>query len=465
MSSYTDNRGLLNHLYCVDYKVAQIRPRQPQRGTSQWIFGDPTYVSWLNSGRPSMLMLTGPPGTGKTVLTRCLLENILSGGGEQQSSSGYLAINFFCSYFESAISSEGAVLRSLLHQLIQLNPYCGQIIRNRLEKQTNFGIVTSLEVSDLRHALLEALSMHTMKSVFIVIDAIEELGIEVAISTLTGLFQVAQDLSKTYPESRLKVFVSSRHNPAYLSAIPNLKVLTIKNPQMQRDIKAYLEAVIEDFATENSDFEGVASSSTRLNIIAQITRISNGMFLFAVLAWEDFRKGILWNQHEVDQKLEKLVSIRPGMTTFYDKMINSINESTREDAFSIFSILASAATPLTGTEIGIILGICRSTGVIMRSTDFQPFQNLNDNIERNFADLITIQNDDRLTFVHMSFKEYLQNRDDFQAILHSGHRNITRSCLKYLRLKDLLQDACDGRSRDGMLPTHLANLIGVNETY
>lgn len=463
MSSYTDNRALLNHLYCVDYKAAQIRPRQPQRGTSQWIFADPTYVSWLNSCRPSMLMLTGQPGTGKTVLTRCLLDSILSGGGgEQQSSAGYLGINFFCSYLESAINSEEAVLRSLLHQLVQLNPHCAQIIRNRLEVRTNTGLSISLKVHLLWSALSEVLSMHAMKRIFIIIDAIEELGTEIAVSILSGLWQIVQDLGQTYPESRLRVFVSSRHNPVYSSALPNLTILSMRNPQMQRDINAYLQAVVEDFAAENGAFDAVASKATKQNIITQIARISNGMFLSAVLAWEDFRKGILWNQDMVARKLEKLVSIRPGMTAFYDRMVNSINESTRDDAFSIFSILAAAATPLSETEIGIILGICTSSGVIVRSTDFQPFRNLNDIIERSFPDLITVQDDNKLTFVHLSFREYLQNREDFQAILHSGYRNIAWSCLKYLRLKDLLQDACDRRSRAGMLPTHVLNLIAVN---
>ncbi|KFY32742.1 hypothetical protein V495_08780 [Pseudogymnoascus sp. VKM F-4514 (FW-929)] len=285
VSSYThnDSQRILDYLYCVDYKMAQIRPGQPQRGTSQWIFADPTYLSWLNSSHPSVLMLAGQPGSGKSVLTRCLLESMISGGGSKQhSTSNYLGINFFCSYFESAINSEEVVLRSLLHQLIQLNSYCGQIIRNCLEKQTKTGPKLSLERSGLRHALFEVLSMDAMKHVFIVIDAIEELGSEIAMSTLSGLCKVSQDLSERHPESRLKVFVSSRPNPAYLSAMPNLTILSMKNAQTRRDIEAYLEAVMEDFATENSDFDAVASSSTRHNIITQIMRISDGMFLSAL---------------------------------------------------------------------------------------------------------------------------------------------------------------------------------------
>jgi hypothetical protein len=398
-----------------------------------------------------MLMLTGKAGTGKSVLTRYLTENFLSDGRSgEQSTEVSAGISFFCSSFEAALNSETTVLQSLLHQLILLDPQCAVIIQNRLQERTQTGLSISLKLSTMCTALLEVLSMHTMKSIFLTIDAIEELGAEVAVSILSNLWQIVQDLSLNCPESRLKIFISSRHIAAYTYSLPKLVRLPMKKSQMEKDIGAYLQAAIEDFAKENKAFGDLASSSIRLNIVTQISRIADGMFLAAVLAWGDFCKGILWNQETVARKLQRLVSIRPGMTAFYDQMINGIDEPIRDDAFSIFSILAAAAMPLSETEIGIILGISSASGKVMRSTDVQPFRYLNDMMEMNIPDFINIQEDSRVTLVHLSFKEYLESREDFHEILLSGHRNITQSCLTYLKLRDLLQDASDRRSRAGM---------------
>ena len=445
------NRKFLSELFCMDYKAAQLRPRQPQRGTCNWIFSDPTYVSWLNSGQSSMLLLTGQAGTGKSVLTRHLAESILSGGQSDGTGTSYLGVSFFCSYEEAALNNEVAVLRSLLHQLIQLNGHSAAIVRNRLEKGTPPGPVISLQAKDLWDSLIDVLSMNTMRRIFLTIDAIEELGVEVAVSILSGLWKTTQFLNQRQPESRLRIFVSSRHNPAYASALPNLTMLSMKKAQMQKDIEEYLRRAIEEHAAKNSAFRASISAAIRHEIVTGISARVDGMFLQAVITWEDFRRGILWNQDVVAQKLKRLNTLSPGITALYDRVINGIDESIRDDAFAIFSTLAAAARPLSESEMGALLGVCIPSRPIERSTDSEPFRDLYRIMEQNFPDLIKIQDDNRVTLVHLSFKEYLQRRQDFQDVLLSGRRKITRACLKYLKLRDILQDAHDGSDTTGAL--------------
>lgn len=42
------------------------------------------------------------------------------------------------------------------------------------------------------------------------------------------------------------------------------------------------------------------------------------MFLAAVLAWEDFQRGLPWNRGVVAQKLESVVSVGTSMAPFYE---------------------------------------------------------------------------------------------------------------------------------------------------
>jgi hypothetical protein len=397
-----------------------------------------------------MLLLTGQAGTGKSVLTRHLVESILSGSqSEVAAGTRYLAVSFFCFYDQTVLSDEEAVLRALLHQLIQHNSQSANIVRSRLVKSTSPKLVISVKKEDLWASLVDVLSMDTMRRVFLVVDAIEELGLETAVSVLSGLWKTAQVLNNEQPESRLRIFVSSRHHSAYSSALPNLTVLPMSKAQIQRDIELYLRAAVDTFASENSAFGATASPSIRQEIVAGISALVDGMFLQATPMWEDFRRGILWNRDVVAQKLQRLNAPPPGITALYDRVIDGMDESIRGDALVIFSVMAAAVRPLSEPELGAVLGIYHATRPILRSTDFEPFRDLYRIMEQNFHDLVTIQDDSRVTFVHLSFMEYLQRRQDFGDILLSGRRKIARACLKYLRLRDMLQDASDGSGTAG----------------
>ncbi len=73
---------LLDRLFCVDNTNAQLRPAQAHPCTCDWIFHDPAYLSWVNSAGSQMLLFSGGPGMGKSVMTRFLAETVLSGSGQ-----------------------------------------------------------------------------------------------------------------------------------------------------------------------------------------------------------------------------------------------------------------------------------------------------------------------------------------------------------------------------------------------
>ena len=209
-----------------------------------------------------MLLLTGPAGAGKSVLTRYLVESVLSGSQNETTDNSYLGVSFFCSYNEAVSTSVEVVLRSLLHQLIQLNPHSGTIARSRLQNRDSVGVTTtSFKIDDLWTVLTDVLSMNTMRRLFLTIDAIEELGFEAAISILDRLLKLVQFLNSGYPETRLRIFVSSRYSPAYASALPGLTILPMDKTLLRRDIEQYVRHQINDFAAKNSTFR-VAVSTT-----------------------------------------------------------------------------------------------------------------------------------------------------------------------------------------------------------
>ncbi|UZP34905.1 hypothetical protein NXS19_002721 [Fusarium pseudograminearum] len=435
-----DNRELLDALFCLDPKAAQMRPRQSQNGTCEWIFSHPKYVKWLESTETPLLLLTGFAGSGKSVLTRCVAEHIQSCESNKDSDSGYLVVSLFCSYMDTVLNTEETVLRTLLHQLIQLNPRCGILVRNRVESRKLGGTVFDMSTTKMWEALQQVLSIQTMSRVIIIIDAIEELGATVATAVLAGLSGIATNLHRQH--IALKAFISSRPSTELSShELKGIEILHLGDVDMRRDIEIYLQSSIDDFKTENESFNASITPDLQQIIVASISTTAAGMFLVAVLTWEDFHTGLFWNETTIIERLDDVLSAGTSMVTFYDKLIERIDNSVLEDVLQMFAILAAAARPMTEVEIGTILGICRSRGPIERSTDFEPYQNLNAVIEREVPHLISFQDDGTMALIHLSLKDYLESRSDFEDIIEMGRQTITKACLIYLKLQDMLESA------------------------
>lgn len=437
---------LLDRLFCVDYTNAQLRSAQAHVGTCDWIFRDPTYLSWVNSAGSQMLLFSGGPGTGKSVMTRFLVEAVLSGSDQTGFALGYQGISFFCSYLEILHTGEETVLRSLLHQLLQLNPHAEELVKNRVQVRTRYGLSYSLDREHLWPALQEVLAMDTMGRTFIAIDALEELGPTVAVSILGGMWEIMAYLSQKRPHHQVRVFASSRHNPTYTSTVPSLSVLRVPLQKVSDGIKIFLRDSVGRLAATNAGFNASTDHYTRHEIVDTISRGANGMFLWARIVWDDFQRGLLWSSAVVRQKLAKINTVPPSITAVYDKLMDQIDPSAQDEVWSILSILSIAARAMTLDELATVLGVSRADRRIVRSTDLDRIQNLDGVIAENLPDIITFHDDHTVSFSHLSFEEYLRTawKQKSPEIFTRAERLVARTCLQYVNLRDLLEDASDG---------------------
>ncbi|KAK3320269.1 ankyrin repeat-containing domain protein [Cercophora scortea] len=318
-------------------------------------------------------------------------------------------------------------------------------VKEMAEVRTQFGISLNLEKGLLWEAIGEVLAMDPMRLTYIAIDALEELGTTIAVAILSGFWNVINHLNTTKPRHRVRILVSSRHNPAYISNLPSLSVLRITQQDIKTSIAVFLSDSVEELAATNGSFNASAESYTRNQIVRVISDKSEGMFLWASMVWDDFRRGLLWNQGIVQQKLADVGKALPGINALYDKLMDSIDPTVAEDMREIFVIISAAARPMKADEIAAVLSISRARHHLSTSADLDLIRGLGSIIETHFPDLIKIHDDDAITFTHLSFEEYLRdkNRDGSAARSRSlrAERMVTRACLKYLKLGDLVERA------------------------
>lgn len=84
---------------------------EPIPNTCDWIFGDETYTTWLlgRQQSESLLWIESPPGFGKTVIARFLVEH------HRKRRDAVAVCCFFCNSNIDAQKHGTSILCSLLH--------------------------------------------------------------------------------------------------------------------------------------------------------------------------------------------------------------------------------------------------------------------------------------------------------------------------------------------------------------
>ncbi|KAJ4318511.1 hypothetical protein N0V84_006838 [Fusarium piperis] len=465
LESPTEYKEFMDKLFCVDYKTAQLRPRQPHRGTCDWIFDNPTFLNWLNSQQSAVLLLSAPPGFGKTVLARHVMEQVLA--GEQMYNDGTcisLGVSFFCSDNDQASTSEQTVLRSLLHQLLQLHPRAQRVVCNRFLERNLFSLTYSFTPENLWVAIRDVLSMNDMEDTFICLDAIEELSAEDCHPIVAGFNDIVEHLNRSSKRThRIRVFFSSRPSAQYGVNHPSMHILSVNRQHTEADIRNYLSDSIAEFGRSNAAFASAMSDRVSRSIVEKITKRADGMFLWATVAWENFCHGLFWTEDALEQRLLDLEATPPGINPLYNKLLDQIDPCYKKDMWAFFALLAVAKRPLSEAELSQLLPLMVSHREELTSPcEVRPFQNLLDIIEKHCRDLITVHHDRAILFSHLSFKEYLLQvwATDRPEILEKAKASIAKACLAYIRYWDsLTTDTQVGNQ------THPLRLLGYAVSY
>jgi hypothetical protein len=443
--SERDSKALLDKIYCVNYKALQQRPRLAHPGTSKWLYNDAQFREWILRPTCSLLWMSGMPGMGKSVLARALVEDAMAKSDIVPNSKVSNVVHYFCTYVEAAFNNEETVIRSLLHQFLQAFPHIHGLLRARIQDRTRWGVVYRLDSETLWQTLEEVLSLSPMKKALLVIDAIEELPTSSAIQLLRGLHAIIMKINANKPSQAIKIFITSRHSSAYRSVLPGVSYLQLQRHHIEQSIKRYITATVLDFAAEKSDFAQAADTKKRFEIADMITKRADGMFLWAEVAWKSFRRGLFWNADIVEERLQNLSDTPAGLNSLYEKMLDQVDVSVREDMWTIFAVMSIIWRPLSSKALGLLLSMNLSSRIPKKSTDIQPFNDVEGIIQNNFPNLIRLEEDGTIKFIHLSFKEYIDNRwkSSDSPILAKNKKAIARSCLQYLKLSDVVSQTLE----------------------
>jgi hypothetical protein len=272
----------------------------------------------------------------------------------------------------------------------------------------------------------------------IVIDAFDELAKDFWVSFLDGIMNFLASHA-----TQVKAFVTSRTEPVienYFSSF-NISDIVLDDESSKTDVAVYLSDTVREYAVENS-FDPVMCDT----ILHEIQSRADCMFLWATLAWENFKDGVgSWTNTRVRQKLSELQQLPPGLDSLYYLLLIKVDQRLHDELFELLLWLVTTQRPLSLPE----LSTCLALNTRPRSSkDIDVKLSLKVFIKRTLPHLVKVNQQNVVVLVHQSFKDFLlqirrlqfqgsQVSNSFFIDVAQANRRVAADCLAYLALDDI----------------------------
>jgi ankyrin repeat protein len=398
-----------------------------------------------------LFWIKGNPGTGKSVLMKSAVQSMA------HINTRDVVVSFFITGRGTHLQKTPlGLFRALLNGMLEYFPqYLSQLTQLFEDRGKRFGAYEAgrwnwveKELQDFISRVLAEGTNH--RPVLIFVDALDECGTEAARSLLTYF----KDLMKNVEceGGQLKICFSSRHYPILgLDTIPAIWVEEGNNKDIQ--------FVIQDLLKE------VEPAETRKELEEKVLAKAQGGFQWAVLVCNKVIKEKTYGTKA--QKLHRMLKLIPeALDELYSDILSDVQETERHQMLKLFRWVLFAERPLSAQELRDAISIdedtdCRAS---LRnheswSDTLADFELHVKHISRGLVEFQTRDiweqyepggedSDREAQFIHQSVADFLLNdflcRGDqkvFNTPVGDGHHQLSRSCIKYLTLDEVLEDA------------------------
>lgn len=239
-----EEQAILRWLTPIDYAPQQndfISRRQT--GTGQWLLDSTEFQSWLTTEKQT-LFCPGIPGSGKTILTSIVIENLMALFCNDKSIGiAYL----YCNFRRRDEQKINDLLAGLLKQLAQALDPLPDFLKSLYDKHKLNQTQPTLD--EILQALNSVATLYTR--VFIIVDALDE-------CLVTGSHR-SRFLSKIFDfqeKSGSNLFMTSRHLPEITGILRGHTSLEIR--ALESDVRRYVDEHISNlpsFVGRNPDLK------------------------------------------------------------------------------------------------------------------------------------------------------------------------------------------------------------------
>ncbi|PON27749.1 hypothetical protein TGAM01_v203516 [Trichoderma gamsii] len=361
-------------------------------GTGDWTHKSPVFRTWANldsntdsrSGNDnnsgSCLHVRGLAGTGKSVFSASTVR--------QLQESGSIVLFFFFRQIVEKNHSANYLIRDFAAQLL---PHCPALVTT-LTTISKDHAVSGSENSLVWPALVEALTTGITKSVYCVVDALDEMDD----GDFEGMTHRLVELGTAAP-GRIRVMMTSRPLPKIEQALSNSGIVKLKlDPTLlYPDVARYVDARM---ATLDPPLSHEKNEMVKQTICER----AKGLFLHARLVADNLAEG-LRDRHITEETLPDSLDRLPiTLQEVYEGMLKEHAHRsgvTAEQQAKVLMCVTHASRPLRLIELGSLLSNMLHISLGQGK----------DLVRQSCGRLLELLEDESVSVIHHSFTEFLHD--------------------------------------------------------
>ncbi|KAJ5675173.1 uncharacterized protein N7477_005107 [Penicillium maclennaniae] len=394
------------------------------QGTGEWILETDQYRDWIESKSVGNLWIRGIPGCGKSVVAANLTRRL------QRLDDNEPVLFFFFREIIHTNRSPRSLLQDFCCKLLAYSPDLRSVLK---QLRQDFPEVGSVPFGKLWKCL--ATSLQSMKKVYCVVDALDEME-----SGHDEWLEEFLNLGRQYPQS-IKIIVTSRQVPSVEKHMggSSLVDLRLDRRRVDRDIST--------FVTQRLEQTQLGLSPTEVEKITNaICERGKGLFLYSKLMLEE----LLRSPRDMCSRIHNLPE---GLGDMYTNLLRE--HATRSGTSAEFQRLVlewvtHSARPLRLLELASMIESLPDRGGL----DLEC--NVKNAIRNTCGPLLEVCEDGVIQIIHHSLTEFILNRDVEHTRMANENREIAvvdstavhgmiaQTCLQYLSNGCLRKWAIEG---------------------
>ncbi len=459
-----ERRNKLMHSLSTDYE--EHKNFNPKRvpGTCEWFLHSKEFLEWRDATDSRILWVSAGPGCGKSVLSRCLIDERHVCPSARASTMGY----FFFRDGQAEREMGANALKAISHQLLKQHPK-SNLFKYLLPRFQAHGDKLGGMFGELWNSMLETLSDPTTGEVVWVLDALDECTEFERARLLDCLNEIySSEECQNNKNIQLKILITSRQYHDIEARFRRLEgvagYIQLDGDEKSEEISQEINLVIEYSVPR------VASSLSKndqAKVIEHLKSTADRTYLWLHLMLKEIEHKVV--AYGTEKRLANLIKRLP--TSVYDAYERILERSVEPEwARKILQIVIAAKRALTVSEMNVALalalqGRCSSYDALDRPSD-QAFKSSVKQICGLFVSIV----DQKVYLLHQTAKEFLICQPELASqgwqhslSLESGHSLLFRICVHLLCFSEYESSPWEWQYSNDQFSEHRSKFLSVTK--
>lgn len=272
-------------------------------GSCEWILDAAEFKMWYDAPLYSSLRIEGRPGCGKSTLAAYLIRHL---------SSSAPVLYFFCDENNSEKQSTNTILRTLLSQLLTINPTLASALVP-IQQQTGQELVT--ESSDVKKAFQAAMKEND-SLLYCIVDAVDKCewcwSIGGVVPTLQSLFE----------RTKAKLVITERDMTSW-----EMELRQGRSPPTLEMRPEFAKEMIKKYASDRiQKIPYIGNTELGKLAVTQVLERSDGLWLYARLVIDEIERA-----PSAELVRQRLASLPEGLADLYAETMKLVESRMSKD--------------------------------------------------------------------------------------------------------------------------------------